>query len=82
MVVLVVLVVLVVVVVLVVQTAFKKVLNAKLKIILLFLFYYLLFICRLHDTNLGGRSSLSNLELQYAKKVVQYNQTVAAGGVR
>ncbi|XP_023321821.1 nuclear pore complex protein Nup93 [Eurytemora carolleeae] len=39
-------------------------------------------ITRLHDTNLGGKSSLSNLELQYAKKVVQYNQTVALGGVR
>jgi len=39
-------------------------------------------ITRLHDSTLAGRSSLSQLELQYSKKVVAYNQAVAAGGIR
>ena len=36
----------------------------------------------MHDSTLSGRSSLTHLELMYAKKVVSYNQTVASGGIR
>jgi len=39
-------------------------------------------ITRVHDSAMAGRSSLSSLELQYSKKVVEYNQIVAAGGVK
>jgi len=39
-------------------------------------------ITRLHDSTLSGRSSLTHLELQYAKKVVQYNETIAAGSIK
>lgn len=39
-------------------------------------------ITRVHDSTLSGRSSLTHLELMYAKKVVSYNQTVASGGIR
>jgi len=39
-------------------------------------------ITRVHDSALAGRSSLSSLELQYSKKVIEYNQIIAAGGIK
>jgi nuclear pore complex protein Nup93 len=39
-------------------------------------------VSRVHDSTLAGASALSQPELLYARAVVDYNTTVAAGGVR